>query len=194
MSCLSVSSAHDSAPYDLAVELRLLDPGDGETVLQVFEGLGDRSRALRFLTAKPRLTAADLRQLTAVDQRDHVAVVAHSTLDGRAVGIARFVRDADDPGSADVAVAVVDAWQGIGLGTMLTQDLVERALALGVHRFTMAMSSQNEAAVRLLHRTPGEIERLSIDEQLAEFAIEVGRRPVQPWPRLGAGLRAGLRR
>jgi GNAT superfamily N-acetyltransferase len=157
-----------------SVELRTLEPGEADAVLEVFEGLGPRSRTLRFLTAKPRLTSTDLRQLTDVDGRDHVAVLAVSDVDSRIVGVARFVRDPSHPESADVAVAVVDDWQGVGVGTFLAGALVERAREVGVHRFTMVMSADNEGAVRLLHRMPGHIERLSLDEEHAEFALDVG--------------------
>jgi acetyltransferase len=173
------------ASYSATVVLRPLRRGDVGAVLEVFGGLGLRSRAQRFLTAKPRLTSADLRQLTAVDGRDHVAVLAVSAATGRPVGVARFVRDPAEPSSADVAVEVVDAWQDCGVGTMLAADLVRRAWQLGVRRLTMAMAPDNEGAVRLLHRVPGEIERLSIDEHTAEFAItlrEPGSAQVDPRP------------
>jgi hypothetical protein len=54
---------------------------------------------------------------------------------------------------------------------MLVSALARRALEVGVRRFTLAMATHNEGAARLLHRAPGEIERLTIDEETAEFAI-----------------------
>jgi RimJ/RimL family protein N-acetyltransferase len=178
-SCLARPCEPDASSDGSSVELRLLEPGDRGAVLEIFAGLGPRSRELRFLTPKPRLTSADLRQLTEVDQYDHVAVLAVSH--GRPIGVARFVREPENPDSADVAVAVVDDWQDRGVGTMLTAELVRRALEVGVRRFTMAMAPDNEAAVRLLHRAPGEIERLAIDEETAEFAITLGDPAPAPW-------------
>jgi ribosomal protein S18 acetylase RimI-like enzyme len=171
LSCLAPPYGPRTASYQANVELRLLEPGDSTAVLEVFAGLSDRSRELRFLTPKPRLTSADLQQLTDVDQHDHVAVLAltHS----RPIGVARFVRHPEDADSADVAVAVVDEWQDRGIGTRLTRELVRRARGLGVRRFTMAMAPDNEGAVRLLHRAPGEIERLAIDPDVAEFALSL---------------------
>jgi RimJ/RimL family protein N-acetyltransferase len=145
--------------------------------MEVFDGLGPRSRELRFLTPKPRLTSGDLRQLTAVDDHDHVAILAATEPDGRLVGVARFVRDAEDPRSADVALAVVDRWQNRSIGTRLATALVERARQVGIRRFTMMMSVDNDAAVRLLHRATGDIERLTIDDDVAEFALHLVRRP-----------------
>ena len=57
---------------------------------------------------------------------------------------------------------------------LLAHALVRRALEVGVRRFTMMMAPHNEGAVRLLHRAPGEIERLAIDDETAEFAITFG--------------------
>lgn len=151
-----------------------MESGDTAAVLEIFAGLGPRSRELRFLTAKPRLTALDLRQLTAVDETDHVALLAVSAGNGRPVGVARFVRDPHDARSADVAVAVIDAWQNRGVGMRLASALTQRAREVGVRRFTLVMSRENEAAARLLHRAPGRVERLAIDLQTVEFALHLG--------------------
>jgi RimJ/RimL family protein N-acetyltransferase len=166
-----VAGLETSAPD---VELRLLEPGETAAVLEVFAGLGPRSRELRFLTAKPQLTSADLRQLTAVDHHDHVAILATSLSDRRLIGIARFVRQEGRPDSADVALAVVDDWQSRGIGTRLARALVERARDVGVRRFTMTMAVGNEAALRLLRRTSRQVEPLGVDAGVAEFAVDLG--------------------
>jgi GNAT superfamily N-acetyltransferase len=164
-----------------------MEPGDAAAVREIFAGLGPRSRELRFLAPKPRLTGADLRQLTAVDGHDHVALLAEETRSGRRVGVARFVRDKDDPQVADVAVAVVDDWQHRGVGTVLATALAERAHELGVRRITVAMSVENDAATRLLHRVEGEIERLERTQGVAEFAITLAPRPRARGPRVPRG-------
>jgi len=161
-----------SPSSSLTVGLRTLRHGDQASLLEIFTGLGDRSRELRFLTPKPRLTPADLRQLTAVDHHDHVALLA-VTADERPIGVARFVRDPREPDIADVAVAVVDDWHGRGVGTLLASALTERALHVGVRRFSMVMRPDNEAAVRLLHRAPGKVSRVSIDSEAAEFVLHL---------------------
>lgn len=141
-----------TARVEPVVEVRPLQDGDRTTLLEVFRGLSPRSRRHRFLTPKPRLTESELRQLTAVDHRDHVAIVAATAGDGRPVGIARFIRWADRPDSADMAVEVVDAWQHRGVGKLLTSALAQRALELGIRRFTVVIQSDNEAALRLVQQ------------------------------------------
>jgi RimJ/RimL family protein N-acetyltransferase len=179
MSTTSLTRPLERTSYGEAVELRTLEPGDRASVLEIFAGLGPRSRELRFLTPKPRLSSADLHQLTTVDHHDHVAIVAVSTHQHRPIGIARFVRDPKRPDTADVAVAVVDAWQDRGVGTLLATALTERAREVGVHRFTMVMDQDNEGAVRLLHRTDGEISRVAMDVQTAEFEVDLDARQVR---------------
>ncbi len=114
-----------------------------------------------------------MRRLTAVDDRDHVAVLASAAHDHRPVGIARFVRAADDGESAEVAVAVVDAWQQRGVGTLLLAALVRRAREVGVRRFTMLVSYDNVAVLRLLHRFPGGLSRVHVGHGVAEYAVSL---------------------
>ena len=155
------------------IEVSPLEPGDAAAVLAVFAGMGPRSRWLRFLTGKPRLTSAEVRRLTAVDQRDHVALVASTTTDHRPIGIARFVRSADATECAEVAVAVVDAWQRQGVGTLLLDTLVRRAREVGVRRFTVLASHDNAGALRLLHRLPDGLLRVSTGGGVAEYVVSL---------------------
>jgi RimJ/RimL family protein N-acetyltransferase len=159
-----------------AVVLRPLEPADTEAVLAVFTGLGARSRELRFLTRKARLSSAEVRRLTAVDRRDHVAYLASTAGDHRPIGIARFVRAAQGSESAEVAVAVVDGWQRRGVGTMLLGALTRHAVEVGVRRFTMFVSNDNRAVHRLLHRSPGGPARLDGGHGVAEYAVSLERR------------------
>jgi RimJ/RimL family protein N-acetyltransferase len=70
------------------------------------------------------------------------------------VGIARYIRQPGDPQTAEIAVTVVDGWQGRGVGTELIRRLSRRAWRAGVRRFTAVATADNVAAVRLL-RTLG---------------------------------------
>jgi GNAT superfamily N-acetyltransferase len=50
------------------------------------------------------------------------------------VGVARYVRTADDAATADLAVAVVDAWHRRGVGRRLMTELIRQARGDGVAR------------------------------------------------------------
>jgi len=85
-----------------AIALRPLRHGERKPVLDVFAGLSERSRRLRFLGSKPRLPERDVDWLVDVGCCGREAVVAIDEATGRTVGLARFVRDADAP-EAEIA-------------------------------------------------------------------------------------------
>jgi GNAT superfamily N-acetyltransferase len=155
-----------------AVRIRPLEDGETGPVLAVFDGLRARSRELRFMTPKPRLTSTDLSQLSHVDGCHHVALVAELP-DGRPVGIARYVREQGDVASADVAVEVVDGWQRRGIGAQLAAALAERARRDAVCRFTVLMLRENDGARRLMRRAGGAVRPLEVDDHSAEFEIRL---------------------
>ena len=132
-----------------AAYMRTIEPEDREALVAGFDELSDESRYRRFLSPVPRLTGSTLRYLTEVDHRDHEAIVAFSRHD-EPMGVARYVRT--DPASdcAEVAVTVVDRWQGRGVGTALLARLSERARAEGITRFTATALATNNDMIDLL--------------------------------------------
>ena len=52
--------------------------------------------------------------------------------------------------TAELAVTVVDSWQGRGVGTILLQALCARASEEGVTRFTALMLAENDEMMDLL--------------------------------------------
>lgn len=128
--------------------MRHLRNGDTDTVLSVFERLGNRSRHSRFNGPKPHLTASELAQLARVDARHHV-LVAYVDGDAQPVAIARLVRDGR---AAEIAFAVADEYQQRGIGSALGEELVADARAAGITELTALVASDNRAAVALLRR------------------------------------------
>src|SRR5690606_5870105 len=103
------------------------------------------SRYRRFFTAMDRLSDRQLAFFTEVDYHDHFAWVALAVDEPGQPGIAvaRYIRLADDPEAADIALAVLDEYQGRGLGGLLLEALVEVALANGIRRFVGHVLADN---------------------------------------------------
>jgi RimJ/RimL family protein N-acetyltransferase len=131
--------------------LRPIRAGDRTAIQRGFEEMSEDSRYTRFLSPLPRLSAAQLTYLTDVDHHDHEAIIA-SAPDGAPMGVARFVRTDPDSDAAEVAVAVVDRYQGRGVATALLERLAERARAEGVQRFTATALATNAEVIELLSR------------------------------------------
>jgi hypothetical protein len=76
-----------------------------------------------------------LDRLTRVDQAAHIAWIATSDTDDRAIGIGRYILIADEPGTAEVTLEVVDEYQGCGVGGDLGDVLAVVATARDVEEF-----------------------------------------------------------
>lgn len=59
------------------------------------------------------------------------------------VGVARYVRDPERRESAEIAVAVLERWQGQGVGKELVHRLADRARDEDITEFTALMLSDN---------------------------------------------------
>jgi protein lysine acetyltransferase len=151
--------------------IRPIAPDDKQRLVEGFNRLSVESRYRRFLTPTDRLSRRMLRYLTEVDHHDHEALVAESADVREPVGVARFIRNDGDAKAAEVAVTVVDHWQGRGVATELLRRLEERAIEEGIERFTATCLADNTDVLALLedvgpHRTrnaAGGIVEVSID-------------------------------
>ena len=78
--------------------------------------------------------------LADLGSKRHVALVAE--IDGKVVGIGEYLTIA--PGDcAEVAFALADAYQGLGLGTALLEHLATLARSNGIHRFVGSTLADN---------------------------------------------------
>ena len=161
------------------VVIRLIRPEDKELLRAGFDRLSPASRYARFLAPKAQLSEDELRYLCEVDQEDHVAIGAvrddphdppvdptgeHPRPAGNAVGvptprrsalpiglgIARFIRLADRPDTAEAAIAVADEVQQQGLGRLLLTRLVAAAAERGISRFRCEVLGTNTGMTTLI--------------------------------------------
>ena len=132
------------------VRIRPIRPDDAPALARAYANLGEQSRYRRFFTAMPALPDATLKAAVEVDHTDHEALVAVPLLSAEIVGECRFIRLPDQPGTAEVGVTVVDAWQGRGLGSALLARLSQRALEAGVEYFTAEVLAENRTMLALL--------------------------------------------
>jgi RimJ/RimL family protein N-acetyltransferase len=167
------------------VGVRPVRPEDEPLFARGWERFGEESRYKRFLGLKPRLTQRDLAFFTQLDHVDHEALGALDPETGEGLGVARYVRNPDRPDSAEVAVAVIDAWQGRGLGGALLRRLCRRALENGVTTFTASLLTDNRAMLHLFERL-GTVRVRRADGPSMDIDVEL---PVSDASALGVALR-----
>jgi RimJ/RimL family protein N-acetyltransferase len=128
----------------------------------------------RFLAAKPRLSSSELRYLTEVDGRNHIALVATLADDPDSiVAVARCVRLTDPSDTAEFAIVVGDALQGRGLGSLLARELATAARAAGIRRFSATMPPANVAVQRLIRHFTATLEHDRVDGGVREVLVEL---------------------
>jgi len=132
------------------VRLRQGHSSDKGLLLRGFARLSPESRYRRFLAAMPELRAGTVRYLTEIDHHDHEAIIALDEKTGEGIGVARYIRDPERRGMAEVAVTVIDDWQGKGVGTLLLEVLSARAREEGITTFTALMLASNHEMMDLL--------------------------------------------
>ena len=131
-----------------SLQLRPLEPDDGELLVRLFFRLSPETVYRRFLSPIPDPYRPEMRRLLEVDHRRREALAALS--EGEVVAVARYARDAADPDVAEIAIVVEDGWQGRGLGRLLTRRLAALARRRGIAAFHATMMGDNRPALRLL--------------------------------------------
>jgi RimJ/RimL family protein N-acetyltransferase len=157
-------------PDGSEVIVRPVRPEDKPLFAAGWERFGEESRYRRFMGHKAALTPRELEFFTELDHVDHEALGAIEPRTGEGLGVARYMRHADRPDSAEAAVAIIDAWQGRGLGGLLLRRLCRRASANGIHTFTASLLTGNRSMLRLFERL-GAVETRALDSGVMEIDV-----------------------
>jgi GNAT superfamily N-acetyltransferase len=170
------------------VLIRPIRAGDKRLLQEGIQRLSPQSRYLRFLHYLERLTAAELRYLTEIDYRDHFAWVAISLdqPDQIGLGVARYIRDKTRPTQAEAAVAVIDDYQGRGLGRLLLTRLADSARENGVDAFIAYLAPESPVVNHLLQNVAAAT--TSNEDGLVKVIVPLG--SDDPGPGSQAMLRA----
>jgi len=138
-------------PGGRVVRLHPLTRTDAAAEQAFYSGLSLDSRHKRFHVGLRELSPALLRLLTDVDQRLHRAWAVESLEPGLPfVADARYVREPARPAVAEFALAVADAWQGLGLGRRLVGHLIAHAREHGVQRLYGDVLADNRRMLALM--------------------------------------------
>ncbi|MHB8105693.1 MAG: bifunctional acetate--CoA ligase family protein/GNAT family N-acetyltransferase [Dehalococcoidales bacterium] len=126
------------------VLLRPIEKSDVPLWLAFFSRLGVQTRYYRFHNVPKEMTEEDALRYCTVDYKDSFAYVAEigKGQDRKIIAIARYYR-LPNKNSAEVAFAIEDAYQKIGLGTRLIQALVNVARENEISVFVASVLAEN---------------------------------------------------
>jgi acetate---CoA ligase (ADP-forming) len=145
------------------VSVRPIRPSDEQALSRFFTELSLESRVFRFFAAVSNADAA-VRRMIEVDYQRRYGLVALAGADQRIVGHAMYA--AIEPRKAELALAIADAFQGRGLGTILLGQLAEAAARAGFDVLEAVVKPENHRMLEVLRESgfpirsrsePGEI-------------------------------------
>lgn len=137
----------------LPILVRPIRVNDAARIQQGFQRLSQLARRRRFPNGDPdRLSAETIARLVHIDQINHAAWGAMNIEkpDEPGIGIARYVRLNGEPQAADVAITIVDEYQGRGAGFVLQACLHLAAWKNGIRTFYYDVASDNDRIIRHL--------------------------------------------
>jgi GNAT superfamily N-acetyltransferase len=134
---------------DIAVATRPVRPDDASLFCRLWERLSPETVYRRF-HAPLRRPPIGADRLVRVDHDLREALVA--VVGGDVVGVARYDRSQADRSTAEVAVVVEDAWQGVGVGRQLLEQLTGLAARRGVRTLTATVQRDNDRVIGLIQR------------------------------------------
>ena len=135
---------------ELTIPTRPVQLDDEPRFYRLWPRLSRETVYRRFHAPLHGLPRDAVHRLVDVDHDLREAVVAD--VGGEVVGVARYDRSPDDPSTAEFAVLVEDAWQGVGLGRQLILELLRLAAERGVRMLTATVQADNDRMLGLLRR------------------------------------------
>ena len=135
---------------DLAIATRPVRPDDDERFRRMWPRLSRDTVYRRFHAPVHRIPVETVRRLVEVDHHLREAVVG--VVGGEVIGVARYDRPSADPETAEFAIVVEDAWQGMGVGRQLLLELIGLAAERGVRTLTATVQPDNHRVISLIRR------------------------------------------
>jgi RimJ/RimL family protein N-acetyltransferase len=146
-------SAIESLRDGRRMEIRALRPEDKTDMLGAIDRTSAQSLYRRFFGAKRDFSEKEIAFFLNIDFTNHVALVAVIEEGGRAVIIAGGRYVAVRPGVAEVAFAVIDDYQGQGIGAALLRHLATIARGAGLNEFTAEVLPDNIAMLKVFEKS-----------------------------------------
>ena len=134
------------------IEIRALRRDDGPGMLAAVGRTSTQSLQRRFFTPKKGFSEQELAFFLNIDFENHVALVAETAEDDHPVivGGGRYV--VVQPGQAEIAFVVIDAYQAQGIGTILMRHLGQLARDAGLKELIAEVLPENTAMLKVLRK------------------------------------------
>jgi GNAT superfamily N-acetyltransferase len=146
------------------IAIRAIRADDNERFVDAFKQFATSPDSVRFRFHGLRrsLTEREAIDMTEIDFVDHVALVATFGTETQQplIGAGRYIACSGQPKHrAEIAFAVLDKYQGKGIGSLLLQHLALIGRAQGVREFVADVITDNKPMISVLEHSGFPIER-----------------------------------
>ena len=133
------------------ISIRRVRKDDEQRLKDGIAQLSPQSRYLRFFSGMREAPPQVLRALVNADGHDHIAwgALRSDLPDTPALGVVHAFREADDPGTAEFSVAVIDEYHGRGLARLLCAVLLLDCQHEGLEHLSVNILPENRPALTL---------------------------------------------
>ncbi len=146
---LGAEEVHALLADGTTVRIRSARATDRDGVRSLYEAMSDENLRFRFFDVSRRSAERAAERVAHCGKPGYQGLLA--VVDDAVVGIAEY--ESDDPRagstSAEISVAVADAWHHRGVGTLLLEHLVHAARAAGITTFTADALAHNAAVLKV---------------------------------------------
>lgn len=146
------------------VLLRPIRPEDEPIELEMVNRLSKESLYFRFFGYVPKMTHELMTRFTQIDYDREMAIIALISQEGREemIGVVRIIADPWGH-SAEYAILIADEWQGQGLGSKMTDYIIEIARDMGLRHIYATVLASNASMLALFERKGFHISREDFD-------------------------------
>lgn len=152
----------------MLVRIRPLRPDDFDDLRAFTDRLSDESRYMRFFSSHSP-DDDEIRRLVELDYRERFAFVAKR--EDSIVGVGQYILT-DRADTAEVAFAVADNMQGLGIGTLLLEHLRAVAKTHGITRFVADVLGTNRSMMTVFGQAGYQMTR-TMDQGVWEVELDV---------------------
>jgi len=147
---------------------KALEKRDREKFIDGFNKLSKASVYHRFFGFLKELTDKQLEDFLTTDNRNHVAWAAFDIVDDDmvGVGVGRFKRSTTNPREAELALTVIDEYQGKGVGTILLAIMYFLASKLEIDVLTGIILSDNSKLIKRFKELGAKMERIKNEYEM----------------------------
>lgn len=155
---MSLQSAYATEPLVVVplqdgtrVGLRRITPHDAETLRAGVAALSPEARRARFFSPGAALPDAVVKRLTDGNPACHIGwgAMLPDAPGTPAIGAAHILRSAPHAPDGELALALDDAWHGMGIARMLLAALMADAARRGVRDLSLVTLADNRRAIAL---------------------------------------------